>query len=323
MYLPIHRISRYNDQLVTTIDYSGSIHSLEHVVGRMTLAVAGKQGDIQIELTSPSGTASIILDYRPYDYNSQVPPEYSGDSSTGSSGDSSSGSSSYSSTGSSGYSSTGSFGDSSTGSSGDSSTGSSGDSSTRSSGDSSTGYSSYSSTGSSGDSSTGSSGGPSTGSSGGLSTGSSAEASADSSGCETPSTADDSFDQGQYRNWPFMSVMFWGEDPSGQWNLTISTRSSNIEVFVSDIVFTFFGVAATPEAVANTPDVCHSDCVRGCAKAGSSYCDACINLRNAYTLECIDVCPPGYTERNGYCYNPELPLKECNSPLKSKPEDGQ
>ena len=232
----------------------------------MTLVVAGKQGDIQVELTSPSGTTSMILGYRPYDYNSQLPPEYSGDSSTGSS--------------------------------------------------------SYSSTGSSGDSSTGSSGDSSTGSSGGSSTGSSAEASADSSGCEVLSTEDDSFNQGQYRNWPFMSVMFWGEDPSGQWNLTISTRSSNTEVFVGDIVFTFFGVAATPEAVANIPDVCHSDCVRGCAKAGSSYCDACINLRNAYTLECIDVCPPGYTERNGYCYNPELPLKECNSPLKST-QDGQ
>ena len=143
--------------------------------------------------------------------------------------------------------------------------------------------------------------------------------SGDSSGDEGSSIPDDfTFDQGEYKNWPFMSVMFWGEDPTGQWTLNISTRSNRTQVHVSDIVFTFFGVAAAPDAVTNIPDVCHSDCIRGCAKEGSDYCDACINLRNAYTLECIDTCPPGYSERNGYCYDPELPIKECYSPLKEK-----
>ena len=121
-----------------------------------------------------------------------------------------------------------------------------------------------------------------------------------------------------YYNWPFMSVMFWGENPTGEWNLTFSTR--NNRSYVDRVIFQFFGVSSTPESVANIPATCHSDCRRGCAGMGSEYCDACVNLRNAYTLECIDTCPAGYTERNGYCYNQTLPTDECFSPLKEKEE---
>ena len=117
-----------------------------------------------------------------------------------------------------------------------------------------------------------------------------------------------------------MSVMFWGEDPTGEWSLVITSRSSDTEVQVSDIKFQFFGVSHTPESVASIPNECHPNCARSCAKEGSDFCDACINLRNAYTLECIDTCPPGFTERNSYCYNPNLPVEMCNSPLKVEEE---
>ena len=126
------------------------------------------------------------------------------------------------------------------------------------------------------------------------------------------------FSSSGYFSWPFMSVMFWGEDPTGEWNLTIITRSTFTNIAVSGVTFQFFGVSSTPESVANIPATCHSDCRRGCAGMGSENCDACVNLRNAYTLECIDTCPAGYTERNGYCYNQTLPTDECFSPLKEK-----
>ena len=128
------------------------------------------------------------------------------------------------------------------------------------------------------------------------------------------------FSSGGYSDWPFMSVMFWGENPAGVWTLTVSSRSTLTNVTVGEVAFEFFGVSSTPESVANIPATCHSDCRRGCAGVGSGYCDACVNLRNAYTLECIDTCPGGYTERNGYCYNQTLPTDECFSPLKSKGE---
>ena len=123
---------------------------------------------------------------------------------------------------------------------------------------------------------------------------------------------------GGYFEWPFMSVMFWGEDPTGEWTLTITSANYLTEVNISDIEFTFYGVSSTPESVASIPDECHSDCRRGCAQEGSEFCDACVNLRNAYTFECIDTCPTGYTERNGYCYDPSLPSAQCKSTLKNK-----
>ena len=123
---------------------------------------------------------------------------------------------------------------------------------------------------------------------------------------------------GGYNNWPFRSVMFWGEDPTGEWTLTVSSLGSATSVRVTGVKMTFYGVSSTPEAVASIPDRCHSDCRRGCAGEGSDLCDSCVNLRNAYTLECINECPPGYTERNGYCYDPNIIDEECTSPLKFK-----
>ena len=120
-----------------------------------------------------------------------------------------------------------------------------------------------------------------------------------------------------YIDWSFMSVVFWGEDPTGEWSLSVITRSPT-EAIVSDVEFQFYGVSSIPESVANIPDECHSDCRRGCAQEGSEFCDACVNLRNAYTLECIDTCPLGYTERNKYCYDQSIPTEECISHLKNK-----
>ena len=129
---------------------------------------------------------------------------------------------------------------------------------------------------------------------------------------------DGDFSSGGYLKWPFMSVMFWGENPTGQWVLTVSTQSIFTDVSVSDVAFQFYGSSIVPEAVENIPEECHPMCRRGCAQAGSAYCDACVNLRNAYTYECIGTCPQGYVERNGYCYNPNISSDECNSLLKDK-----
>ena len=123
-----------------------------------------------------------------------------------------------------------------------------------------------------------------------------------------------------YFDWPFMSVHFWGEDPRGEWKLTISSANISTEINVTDIEFKFYGVCSIPESVDNIPEKCHPDCRRGCAREGSEFCDACVNLRNAYSYECIDTCPQGYIKRNGsgYCYDPAVPTENCSSPLKDK-----
>ena len=123
---------------------------------------------------------------------------------------------------------------------------------------------------------------------------------------------------GEYNEWPFMSVMFWGENPNGNWTLNISNRNSS-DAIITVEKFKFHGVFDTPMVIAKIPEKCHSDCERGCAAEGSKYCDSCKHFRNAHTLECIDTCPPGYTKHHDYCSNDESePIEECDSPLKYK-----
>ena len=108
---------------------------------------------------------------------------------------------------------------------------------------------------------------------------------------------------GDYNNWPFMSVHFWGENPSGDWTLNVIYRGSSGRLLVSDVEFTFYGTATTPAVISRIPDQCDDACARGCAAAGAEFCDACRQFRDAETLECVDSCANGLSERSGYCYN--------------------
>ena len=118
---------------------------------------------------------------------------------------------------------------------------------------------------------------------------------------------------GDYEEWPFMSVHFWGEDPSGEWNLLIDYRGSTGVVLVSDVEFTFYGTQSTPAVIARIPTVCDPACARGCAASGPQFCDACRQYRNATTLECVSSCAVGLVERSGYCYDVSEPEPFCNN----------
>ena len=47
----------------------------------------------------------------------------------------------------------------------------------------------------------------------------------------------------EYVDWPFMSVMFWGENPTGQWTLNIRTGDVTGVAVVSRVEFQFYGVS--------------------------------------------------------------------------------
>ena len=66
------RTAELNTTFVTTFTYTvtGGIVYLEHVVILTTLIVnVGRRGDLRVELTSPSGTTSVLMDYRDFDNN--------------------------------------------------------------------------------------------------------------------------------------------------------------------------------------------------------------------------------------------------------------
>ena len=121
-----------------------------------------------------------------------------------------------------------------------------------------------------------------------------------------------------YIDWPFMSVHFWGEDPiaaDGLWTLRISYNNfDTLFVALSNLSVTFYGTTEVPEAVRRIPATCDPACVRGCADVGPEFCDQCVVLRDAASLECItaDDCPQGFAVRNGYCYNSSLPEPGCS-----------
>ena len=116
---------------------------------------------------------------------------------------------------------------------------------------------------------------------------------------------------GEYYQWPFMSVHFWGEDPTGDWTLTVRNRGLSGILEVSDVQFAFYGTTSTPQVISRIPEQCDEACARGCAAAGPEFCDSCRQLRNATTLECIEDCPEGFTIRSGYCYDPSEPEPVC------------
>ena len=109
-----------------------------------------------------------------------------------------------------------------------------------------------------------------------------------------------------------MSVHFWGEDPRGEWTLTFRYRGKNNSASFEGLSINLYGTLKVPEAVVDSSD-CNSTCVDRCSKGGSSeYCHRCSNLRHAETMECIDVCPSGFQEVNGYCYDPNLSKPQCD-----------
>ena len=127
-----------------------------------------------------------------------------------------------------------------------------------------------------------------------------------------------------YDNWPFLSVLHWGEDPRGQWTLQVNWDNSAGCANVSNVSVALYGTYRIPQSVARIPDKCSPSCARskGCAAAGAEFCDACNSalLRNATTLECIspDECTASIA--SGYCYVPQSPPRRkprfydrCNS----------
>ena len=116
---------------------------------------------------------------------------------------------------------------------------------------------------------------------------------------------------GGYIDWSFMSVHFWGEDPSGKWMLNFKYQSNITTANITNVSVTWYGTSEVPVSVQNIPSECDPLCKRGCARTGAEYCDACSQLRHAETLECINECPQGHIMRNNYCYNGSLPEPQC------------
>ena len=118
-----------------------------------------------------------------------------------------------------------------------------------------------------------------------------------------------------YDNWPFRTVLHWGENPTGQWTLQVSisnrksTAGAHPGAHAGGISVDFYGVTQVPSSVQQIVIQCDSACARGCSGTGPDNCDACGSnlVRNATTLECIEPQECNLvnnTIASGYCYTP-------------------
>ena len=113
---------------------------------------------------------------------------------------------------------------------------------------------------------------------------------------------EDNFHGNAFYLWPFTSVHYWGEDPNGEWNLTVTFKSSSGFVSVRDLELTVYGTNSTPQAVLNTSAQCDEACARGCYGPSSRECDTCKDFRVVSTLECVTVCPnTTFYYKDSYC----------------------
>lgn len=101
--------------------------------------------------------------------------------------------------------------------------------------------------------------------------------------------------------WPFMSVLSWGERPNGDWIFTIELKEgSRVELDALELLL--YGTDVIPPSVQVIPSTCHSQCLKGCAKYGSQFCDSCKHFQIATSFECVETCPDGTYQNGDICH---------------------
>ena len=123
-----------------------------------------------------------------------------------------------------------------------------------------------------------------------------------------------------YRNWEFLSVHYWGENPLGVWELLVLYKSQVGVVRVSNISVKLHGTKTVPHSVEYISSQCTDKCNNRCSLSyGVEICDTCMNKRNSETMNCLAECPLGYKDISGYCMNPNSSSIKENSKLYELP----
>ena len=101
-----------------------------------------------------------------------------------------------------------------------------------------------------------------------------------------------------FDNWPFLSVHYWGEDPTGEWRLTITntasrngSRPGQLRHWQLVLHGTAPDTTDTREAAPGTAAPCHAECRDTCSGPGPQHCAACRHVSHNQT--CVAACPPG------------------------------
>lgn len=144
---------------------------------------------------------------------------------------------------------------------------------------------------------------------------------------------------GDFHDWPFMSVHYWGEKAKGEWVLTIENsgtlehnsgvlRSLQLIIFGTDTdpyrpteKALFYKTNRERRSTSTSSSArlrgCHSECSpAGCFGASPSDCVQCRNLKmGGGRQECVAQCPIGtYESKDGLCLNCAGSCESCYGP---------
>ncbi|XP_046328704.2 proprotein convertase subtilisin/kexin type 5-like [Haliotis rufescens] len=156
---------------------------------------------------------------------------------------------------------------------------------------------------------------------------------------------------GNFNNWPFLSVHFWGERSEGEWTLEIEDAGSYgsgggtlqqwsliLHGTASDPVHllpegsqepaTSTPAPSTPASDKvstqapgtgpTTPYECDQQCANNCTGPSPAQCVQCANFRVSSTGECVQECPPvGFYKELKMCQSCHQSCSTCQGPLLS------
>ena len=149
----------------------------------------------------------------------------------------------------------------------------------------------------------------------------------------------------RFNDWPFLSVHYWGEDPTGEWRLEVThagSKKAPAPGILKHWQLILYGTETDPlnpgprkeddiTTRDTTSDTCHEECLDMCMGPGPGHCKACRHV--SYNSSCLSECPTGTWESSldreclpchvtcGSCYGPNSDnCQTCSEGMKLIPD---
>ncbi|CAG2237581.1 PCSK5 [Mytilus edulis] len=144
--------------------------------------------------------------------------------------------------------------------------------------------------------------------------------------------------KGGFRDWAFLSVQFWEENPSGTWKLEIDDHRSNsaweansplLKGTLTSWSLVLHGTKSNPinlksDVGRSTPPTtpvmstippknCHEECLGSCTGTGPEDCLACKHFKLESTGTCLLTCPTGTREFQSVCLQCDANCESCST----------
>ncbi|KAK0051650.1 furin-1 [Biomphalaria pfeifferi] len=145
---------------------------------------------------------------------------------------------------------------------------------------------------------------------------------------------------GGFKEWPFLSVHFWGENPQGVWTLEVQDgdqyNSQESGGVLTSWSLVFHGTVEYPirfknETTKTSPppvttallnvdiiksqENCNAECKGGCRGPLDTDCIECKNFHIGHLKKCVPKCPDGYYSKDNMCFSCEVSCASCSGPM--------